>query len=270
MEKKIKVLIVLIIVLILLLLGLSGYMLYDKIIVNEEQPSNIGRNVNSNKNIKVPTNERQNSDSKELIDNILKDDIYNVIDKLLTNGLNEDVKMLIAISNTEPVTYTMKCSALFGLDENQEYRPKENDHWVCGGESGKIYLYDDVYNTYLKLFGNDNVLQKKGYYDIWAYEYSEIENAYVKLSPAFGPIISTEYIYDIESENYKDENLEINVRYLPYKWGMDDKYYIESDSVILSNLDEVKDYFNNNKSKMNIITFNFKKKNNDYILISIN
>ena len=105
------------------------------------------------------------------------------------------------------------------------------------------------------------------------YDYSTKLDAYVALSPAFGPIVSNFYYYDIESVEIMDDTLKIEISYLAYKYSsldFKDFSYSLNDTIYSNNTEEdiVKAY-ENNKNKLPKLTFTYEITNDKYVLKSI-
>ena len=81
MEKKYKVLIILVIILSLLVVGLGGFILYDKVLSNNEVENNIN-DTNNDRFEDNNTNDTNNND-----ENVSDDDLFNQYKDKITNSI---------------------------------------------------------------------------------------------------------------------------------------------------------------------------------------
>lgn len=265
-------------ILTVLVLCLGGYLVYDK--VSEKNDKKIEDNM-SKENLDSSGEEALDTYvAKEFIDKIIDSKVFNILDKLSENGLSEENKISLAIARSG-VSVAYSCQDAFDIfNENNEYRIS-NQRWGCYKESQiSSYTYDNVNQQYKKLFGSSKNAEKIGIYTTIAYEYSNKINAYVALDAYFGPIVSNEYYYNIESAIINDNKLNIVISYLSYFYKNLDSYLNkDSNSEVVYKLrgkeytvkmNEVSTVFDNNKEALPHLTFSYEKQDGNYILKSVN
>lgn len=206
---------------------------------------------------------------------------------LVYNNLSNDYKLVLAINKSKPTknkTYT--CKQLYGdacekKDENQNYYTIEFKEGYFGAidekDSNDVYLYEDVLESYKKLFSDVSTLSKisvsvpeGGGEKIYAY--SQKENLWKELSCECGGYYPNQAAKIIDSYIYNNE-LVIEFTYLE---AMDNNLTqnfgekivasdIETSDYELSE-DQIEDYIDTYMDKLNKYKLTFKIKNSNYLL----
>jgi len=217
-------------------------------------------------------------DAKKLVDSFFKVKNPFIFSDIIDNGLNDYLKLKIALLNTDNFSIDYKCSDLFevGGIYNAYFRgtPNESNSWGCmDSESVKSYLYDDINNKYKALFGKDLEAIKEGFDSVPSFDYSKNVDAYVILNARYNPIYEELYIYDVISFEQSEENLDIIISFVKYDNHYENKekvYYAYLndlvDPVTYQNEDEIKKYYDENKDDAYKLTLKFILEDNHYIL----
>lgn len=269
-----KVLITIVVILIVLVLCLGGYLVYDKLLSNNND-NNTDNNITENNQEETKEEDYDLVEAKKLIDNILSLDVYNILDRLSESGLTEDVKLSMAIVST-PAQQIYTCNDAFDVNtEYGGYRPTQTDRWACDSNIAvDTYPYNDVNESYKKLFGSATVASKNGVYTIMAYDYSSKIDSFVALDPQFGPIVGNLYYYDVEAAQLIDNQLIIEVSYLTYIYttldAEDFTYTINDIQYTAMSEEEISKAYNDNKEILPHLTFTYEKENKNYVLKSVN
>lgn len=255
---------VVIIILAILVLGLGGYLVYDKVLSSENKEEVVEKQDN---------NEIYTTIARTYIDNVIDTGVYKVLDNLHENGLTQDIKTLIAISNVSG--YELFCQDLFEIDSNTNgYFSKDFGELACVLDQRlNSVSYDSVNDAYKKLFGTLENAPKKYIPNIIPYEYSTKMNRYVLLHGR-SSIINYLYYYDIDNVEITDSKLEIKISYLTYAYtnlNATDlyRYYIGETLYENKTKNEVIKAYNDNKKSLPKLTFNYEKEDGRYILKSV-
>lgn len=274
---------IVIIILIILILGLSGYLIYDKLLLSTD--NEVIDNKESNNNKEENNNNKEDDEKDDLknakfiLDKYLDSDMHNIIERIAETKLNEETKLAIVINsiesdNTEEFA-NYQCSELF--ESLGEYGSVSEAFskigWTCG-DHGEIpykhYSYIRVNDKYKEFFGSlDEAPKQDILYDKEAYAYSDIKDVYVKLTPQFGPIISNSYYYEVEEVLTNDNEIKIKISYLTYKVNLfveEISYNINNTEYLVNSEEDLMEVYNNNKNLLPVLTFVFENNNNNYIL----
>lgn len=225
--------------------------------------------------------ELDETEIKELVGSYFKTKNPYVFSYIVDNGLNDNIKLKIALLNTSNYTEEYKCSDLFEVSGiyNAYFKatPDEKNSWGCmDSENSKSYLYDDLNDTYKKLFGSSLDAIKEGFDGTPTIDYSSEKDAYVVLNPRYNPVYEELYIYDIDSYNQDNENLDVVISYISYTNDYENKNLIyniklndDSDIFVLKSIEEIAKYYANNKNDAYKLTLHFIYEDNHFILKNI-
>lgn len=260
---------IVIIILSILVLGLGGYLVYDKVIDKEETNAN-----NKNEEIVEQQDDKEiyATMARKYIDDVIDTGVYKVLDQLHENGLTQDIKTLIAISNVSG--YESFCQDLFEIDVNTSSYFSENfgESACVSNQTLNSIFYDEVNAVYKKTFGALENAPKRYIPNIIPYEYSNKMDRYVLLH-ARSSVINYLYYYDVDNVEITDSKLEIKISYLTYSYtnwdAIDYAYYIGETLYRNKTEEEVIKAYNDNKKSLPKLTFNYEKEDGRYILKSV-
>lgn len=257
---------VIIIILVILILGLSGYLVYDKLLVSTD-------NEESNNDKKLEGETFDLAEAKTIIDKYLNSDMRNIIERIEETNLDEETRLAMVLNSLESdVNY--RCDELF--ENVGEYGDIGSTFyrmgWVCEQREDSQYTYSNVNEQYKKFFGSsENALKQNILYRYEAYAYSDIKNLYVSLQPMFGPILSNSYYYEVKEALTTNSELKIKIAYLTYKENalLDEKgisYEMDNIEYTVDTKDEIKQIYVQNEQKLPTLTFIFENENDNYVL----
>ena len=214
-------------------------------------------------------------DVSKLISNYFNQDIPYIFKNIEMYGIDEKVKMELALLNTDEYTTEYKCSDLFevsGVYGTYLMTPDSKSSWGCmDTDSLKSYKYDDVNKKYQKLFGSDLEMKKIGYAGDPSFDYSDKTDSFVILKPAFNDSFLKEYyFYDIKDYKQDDDLLEVTISYLKYSLVDLNKYSVTLNldtKETFESVDEIENYFNENKDNALNLTLKFKYTDDHFILV---
>jgi len=267
--------------LIILVLCLGGYLVYDKIIHNNDDGDNTKEVLEDEKKYDLV-------EAKKLVDRYMSQD-YMRYEILSDNYLSEEAKVKIAINNTKSTNTEYTCKEAFP-EYYSEGEAFVNDDTsgsvgVCTDnyESSEIYDYKNVNSTYKKLFGNKKDLPKIMIdYDIFGvYAYSKTYDAFVELSCACGDFYSVgSSYYEVNSANIVDSTLEVVINYINFNLNQnsicleqDDSVCINTGKEYLSDIsnEDIKKLYSNAETQNKISKYKliFRQSDTGYYLDSI-
>lgn len=267
-NSNVKILTTLVMILVVLVLCLGGYLVYDKLSSDDKQVTNLESVENNNTGITQYDISRATS----LIESVVDKYDSQLIHFILEEGLSEEIKLLMAIKNTQP-TKTYECSQLFDANYYGNYRPTNNEKWECTfGDKPDVYLYDSVSKEYSKIFGISKVAPKIDVFKATGYSYSSKQNAYANLQIQATGLSHPAY-YEVESANIENDKLKINISYLLYKCdtlGCENHIYsVNNVEKTSSSSIDISQIYQQNKQELPKLTFVYELENNNYILTSI-
>ena len=224
--------ITIIVILVLLVLGLGGYIVVDKLVLNKNTKSGTTEKTKKETDEIEEAKSISTEEAKELLKEFGFEEKITCQQGILNSEYSEEFKALYVITKIKnEYGQDYACSDLFdaadingpsnpvvGMSDGSVYKGISG---VCPvDESTTIVPYDEVNNTYKKLYGTD--IPKKSYNGTKVagmyyhfYDYLESKNAFVSLNctacgGSCGPSIT---IYDIVSATEKDDTLTVAVRY---------------------------------------------------------
>lgn len=291
MKKSKNGLMIVIVILSVIILALVGYIVYDKISEDNKSENVQNNNEEGNKNLISEDNKNENVQNnneegkqnvnffdlaKEYINNIIELDTYNLFNRLYEEGLSNDIKLSMALSDLEKFEQKYTCDEVYTANYEEEYRPIGYEFYGCSvlNKEGVYSInYDQVNEDYKKLFGDMNDAPKEiAYCDNSSIcDYSEKINSYVKLDIQASGNPSYEYYYEIKDVKIDNNELKITILYLDYVELMNGSFVYNLNDVdhIANNVEEVKQAYNDNKEKLPSLTFVFEKENQNYIIKSV-
>ena len=260
---------IVIIILSILVLGVGGYLAYDKVLEKEET------NVNNKNEEEVIEKENYAIMARNYIDDVIDMWVSDPLYSLSSNGLDERMKLLMAISNVKRSSAVL-CQNAFDIESNQlGYFDEPVSCRIDDNLS--LFDYDLVNKEYKNLFGTSENAQKVDASGNMAYKYLNKLNGYVELSMSFSRGTSL-YYYEIEEVDVVDNKLKITISYLTYHYSdlnalesyLDSYSYIIGDTTYREKTkDEVIKAYNENKKELPNLTFNYEKEDGRYILKSV-
>ena len=265
-----------IVLLSVIIVILSGYIIYDKII--------------SNNNTEIDDKIVKNYDlatAKSLIDKYYLNSDY-LFGNLFTEGLTEDVKMSITLNNSDDLKLLYNCDTIYENDMNSykdefgNYYTKLNDTeeyiGICENSS-EGYKYESVNNIYKKLFGSSINMPKKdiSVFSMSVFDYNDKYDSFIKLYPQRGGEDPTIKIYDIIDAKIQDNKLTINAGYTVFEPSDNnlENYTSNIDNSKTYTLAELSDssfpqsFIRKYFDKVDTYEFKFEEENNNYVLKSM-
>lgn len=268
---------VIITVLAILVLCLGGYLVYDKVIIKDNNKI-VDENNNINNEEKI---EISKSEAMDLVSKYINGLSGNTI---LHLGMTEDVMMQSTLNKIEyKDTSNYSCSYLEqynNINENTITFEDGNGFDFYCDNSLNYFSYDALNKIYKEYYGKDKEMPKRNFStnnNMYAYVLTKDEKGYIYLVTGFGP--STADYYGIKSISSTENNLKIMVGYasIEYEMGCDDCRCIpDFDENLRFTYDEVRaDNFGQKLvddygDKMKSVEFVFEKEDNHYILKSVN
>jgi len=270
-----------IMILAILVLGLGGYLVYDKVLTNDN---------NEIENTEVKEESYDLAAAKELIDKYY----YSYATQSGTSftiGYTEDAKKYLAAVNVSVKDVsTINCILTYN-NEGYQYEVNLENGGIgyCYGDTNSI-SYDALSESYKKLFGNDKVLKKNDFiFGAMIYDYNEKLDSFIKLSCECGGGPGGIELYSIKSAKKVGDKLIINVGRVELKSGIldenkytDEFYTTEINGQTLKyNYNEVfnsdysiseefeRQFFNKYLDKLDTYKFTFFNENGTYKLESM-
>lgn len=259
---------IVIIILSVVILGLGGYLVYDKVLSSDNKEEVVE---------KQDDKEIYFTMARNYIDNIIDSGVYKVLENLSKDGLTDELKTLMAMSNVR--SYESNCENAFDIDPNTNgYFSKEFGEMACSSNKVlNLFDYDSVNMKYKKIFGTSENAPKKYIANIVPYEYSSKANSYVELYSRRSAMNSLYYYY-IEEVEATDSKLKIKISYLSYHYvdmtaeaehSDSFSYYIGETLYENKTKEEVIKSYNENKKSLPNLTFNYEQEDGRYILKSV-
>lgn len=277
-NKKNTGFIVAIIILAILVVGLVGYVVYDKMSNNNDKNQESGIEDVTNKENDNNSNIDDNS-ALGIADLIVKsyyDSSKTLFDDVFSKGLDDNMKALIAIRNTTGVSedcddlYKNSGVKKFTGGEDYQIDYNGNEIGVCE-TNAEAYKYDDVNDSYKKLFGqSQNVAKNKIVMNLISYDF--VNDKFVKLQTYGGTDSRPISVYKVASAKLKDGILTVQVLYKRLELEIqDDGYlYYKEDKFNDSTLDNfINNFADKYKSDMDTYEMVFKLESAHYILESV-
>lgn len=271
-EKKYKKLVTIIVILLSIILLMAGYIVYDVVTSSNNNASKVN-------NYEEKTEKDYDlAKAKQLLDNI---DYNNFFSMAEDSRRIEALKIQIAFNKTKSKTAT--CDSIYSdlpnvkksdygydvpLDE------KNGDQTWCHN-STKVISYNDINDTYQRLFGSSKIIPKKdfGYsYCDGTYDYIENLDAFVHLY--YEPDGCYSLVHEvnvIKTAKIKGEKLTIEVAGVILERKGDDYVLKTGDKKVTFKFSEVgeesfdKEIFNKYSKYMQNYRFVFELEGNNYI-----
>lgn len=232
MEKKNTGLVVTL--LILLVLGLGSYIVADKVL-SAKQGNKIEESVETNNN-QLEEKDYDLGEAKVLISK------YIVVDPYLLFGtdFNNQTKNILALLNVPTIKTRLEiCDNLYQNSHEKDVEGYifDGGREVCPfGKSVKAISYEEANNVYSQLFDGN---MSKEYSKLlgFVYDYVDEKNVFVSLDTRYGGVVP-ESTYEVISAKITNGELKINVE------------AVSADA-------------------KRSLTFNFKQKNGNYVLVDV-
>ena len=261
-----KVIITILIILAILVLGLSGYLVYDKL---------IDRDVES----PIPEEKNELNEAKQVLEKfVIPENKGNVF----KDGYTLQNKMILAYLNLSNEKMSdVSCKTIYNnlsMNEFSEYQVNLSlegfSQGYCSDVTSAIN-YDDLNQSYKELFGNNQELPKVDFnYGFDLYDYNESTNQFILLSCNCGGRTSGFVVYGIKNVRVDGEELTISVAYTEFLESESLETYetIINNNKVVYNSSEVSesnfeknflDKYLNDMTEYNLI---FVKQNGNYIL----
>lgn len=277
MNNKVKNAII--IILAVLVLGLSGYLVYEKMLSNDN-------------NVEEENKQESKEESYDLVKAMeLIDDYYyfGLNGSSFSAGYTEDAKMYLANVNVAQKDISkIYCNDVYNNKSNvnnmHQYQVHLDDNLTgfCQVDfSTKIISYESFSNAYKELFGKDKQLPKKDFkFGATIYDYDGERNSFVELTCNCGGIapFATE-IYGVKSAKIINDNkLIVDVGRIEVSWNDNFEGTVVIDILgqnLNYNLSEVnspvfkRQFLNQYLDKLDTYKFTFFEENGVYKLESM-
>ena len=259
-KKKRHPLLILMCTLIIVLI-VSGVCIF--VVTEDDRLRNNGDNSIVADNVKDSNMSKEEAE-KILVKYTLDDSL--VYDILFEHGLDDNVKLWIAINNTEKSLESFNCADQAmesGIVLKNIYTETE-ETYHCSSNN-KVYSYEDVQAVYKRMFGKD--LDPLEYVIVNKFDkaYLYKDNTYVELTGDSDCTVERSSYYFLENTSINEEYLLMNVKYLKLS-SVDEQNCTVKDQEEVTNIQEI---YDDSKDQLPLYTFKFKKNEEGYFLEEI-